>query len=177
MDQFLACCFPSPSNAVECFRGWIHCPHGECSRHGAQGSRVWPLRFPRSTAAHHAAARSARSARSSNVERLRAVLPEGLGALAANVFGFAPECHHCPPSESNSEVKKGFQGSGLDLALNFVSRPRRSVAVVSQSRDIPAVETKRQPRAKCTRNGRMHWQLIYFVERARRNPLAFLHSK
>ena len=44
----------------------------------------------------------------------------GLGALAANVFGFAPECHNCAPSDSNSGVKKGFQGSGFDLGLNLV---------------------------------------------------------
>ena len=43
--------------------------------------------------------------------------PKGLGALAANVFNISPECHNCTPSESNSEVKKGFQGSGSDLGL------------------------------------------------------------
>ena len=46
--------------------------------------------------------------------------PTGLGALAANVFGFAPGCHNSTPSDSKSEVKKGLQGSGFDLALNFV---------------------------------------------------------
>ena len=44
----------------------------------------------------------------------------GLGALAANVFGFVLECHNCAPSDSNSGVKKGFQGSGFDLGLNLV---------------------------------------------------------
>ena len=44
--------------------------------------------------------------------------PKGLGALAVNVFGFDPECNNCTPSDSNSEVKKGFQGSGFDLGLS-----------------------------------------------------------
>ena len=48
--------------------------------------------------------------------------PKGLGALAVAAFKFSPERNNCPPSESNSEVKKGFQGSGFDLALNFVVR-------------------------------------------------------
>ena len=43
--------------------------------------------------------------------------PKGLGALAANVFNISPECHNSTPSESNSEVKKGFQESGSDLGL------------------------------------------------------------
>ena len=44
--------------------------------------------------------------------------PKGLGGLAANVFGFAPEYNNWTPSDSNSAVKKGFQGSEvLDLGL------------------------------------------------------------
>jgi hypothetical protein len=44
--------------------------------------------------------------------------PKGLGGLAANVFGFAPESNNWTPSDSNSAVKKGFQGSEvLDLGL------------------------------------------------------------
>ncbi len=44
--------------------------------------------------------------------------PKGLGGLAVNVFGFDPECNNCTPSDSNSAVKKGFQGSEvLDLGL------------------------------------------------------------
>ena len=46
--------------------------------------------------------------------------PKGLGGLAVNVFHLAPDHNNWAPSESNSEVKKGFQGSGPDLALNFV---------------------------------------------------------
>ena len=46
--------------------------------------------------------------------------PKGLGGFAVNVFKMAPDHNNCAPSESNSEVKKGFQGSGFDLALNFV---------------------------------------------------------
>ena len=46
--------------------------------------------------------------------------PKGLGRLAVNVFRFAPDHNNWAPSESNGEVKKGFQGSGPDLALNFV---------------------------------------------------------
>ena len=46
--------------------------------------------------------------------------PKGLGALAVDAFKISPERHNCAPSESNSEVKKGFQGSGFDLALNFL---------------------------------------------------------
>ena len=45
--------------------------------------------------------------------------PKGLGGLAVNVFNFSPDRNNCAPSESNSEVKKGFQGSGFDLGLNF----------------------------------------------------------
>ena len=45
--------------------------------------------------------------------------PKGLGGLAVNVFGLAPDHNNWAPSESNSEVKKGFQGSGSDLGLNF----------------------------------------------------------
>ena len=44
--------------------------------------------------------------------------PKGLGGLAAGVFGFAPESNNWTPSDSNSAVKKGFQGSEvLDLGL------------------------------------------------------------
>jgi len=32
-------------------------------------------------------------------------------------FKGAASANNCAPSESNSEVKKSFQGSGLDLAL------------------------------------------------------------
>ena len=58
--------------------------------------------------------------------------PKGPGGLAANVFGFAPECHEWTPSESKSEVKKGLQGSGvLDLALGTaLGRLGASVASV-----------------------------------------------
>ena len=45
--------------------------------------------------------------------------PKGLGGLAANVFHLAPDHNNWAPSESYSEVKKGFQGSGFDLGLNF----------------------------------------------------------
>ena len=43
--------------------------------------------------------------------------PKGLGGLAVAAFKISPERNNCPPSESNSEVKKGFQGSGSDLGL------------------------------------------------------------
>ena len=43
--------------------------------------------------------------------------PKGLGGLAVKVFGLAPDHNNWAPSESNSEVKKGFQGSGFDLGL------------------------------------------------------------
>ena len=39
---------------------------------------------------------------------------------ANGAFKISPERNNCPPSESNGAVKKGFQGSGPDLALNFV---------------------------------------------------------
>ena len=45
--------------------------------------------------------------------------PKGLGGLAVNVFHLAPDHNNWAPSESNSAVKKGFQGSGFDLGLNF----------------------------------------------------------
>jgi hypothetical protein len=45
--------------------------------------------------------------------------PKGLGGLAMSAFKISPECNNCTPLESNSEVKKGFQGSGIDLELNF----------------------------------------------------------
>ena len=47
--------------------------------------------------------------------------PKGLGRLAVAAFKISPERNNCPPSESNSEGKKGFQGSGFDLGLNFVA--------------------------------------------------------
>ena len=58
--------------------------------------------------------------------------PKGLGGLAVNVFGLAPECNNCTPSDSNSEVKTGFQGSGvLDLGLGTaLGRLGASVASV-----------------------------------------------
>ena len=58
--------------------------------------------------------------------------PKGLGGLAANVFGFAPESNNWTPSNSNSEVKKGFQGSEvLDLGLGIaLGRLGASVASV-----------------------------------------------
>ena len=43
--------------------------------------------------------------------------PKGLGGLAVNVFHLAPDHNNWAPSNSNSEVKKGFQGSGFDLGL------------------------------------------------------------
>ena len=55
----------------------------------------------------------------SNAYALR--FPRGLGGLAVNPFCLAPGGNNCPPSDSNSKVKKGFQGSGLDLGLNFVA--------------------------------------------------------
>lgn len=53
----------------------------------------------------------------SNAYALR--FPKGLGGLAVNVFGLTADHNNCPPSDSNSEVKKRFQGSELDLGLNF----------------------------------------------------------
>ena len=41
--------------------------------------------------------------------------PKGLGGLAVAAFKISPERNNCPPSELNSEMKKGFQGSGFDL--------------------------------------------------------------
>ena len=46
--------------------------------------------------------------------------PKGLGRLTVAAFKISPDRHNSTPSESNSEVKKGFQGSGFDLGLNFV---------------------------------------------------------
>ena len=60
---------------------------------------------------------SPRVVQTSNAYVLR--FPKGLGRLAANVFKISPECHNSTPSNSNSEVKKGFQGSGFDVGLNF----------------------------------------------------------
>ena len=53
----------------------------------------------------------------SNAYALR--FPKGLGGPAVNGFGLAPDHNNRAPSESNSAVKKGFQGSGFDLGLNF----------------------------------------------------------
>ena len=47
----------------------------------------------------------------SNAYALR--FPKGLGGLAVNVFGFDPECNNWAPSDSKSEVKKGFLGTHL----------------------------------------------------------------
>ena len=43
--------------------------------------------------------------------------PKNLGGLAVNVFHLAPDHNNWAPSKSNNEVKKGFQGSGLDIGL------------------------------------------------------------
>ena len=44
--------------------------------------------------------------------------PNGLGELVVNAFGLAPDGNNCAPSDSNSEVKRGCQGSGvLDLGI------------------------------------------------------------
>jgi hypothetical protein len=58
-----------------------------------------------------------RTCQTSNAYALR--FPKGLGGLAAGVIGLTPELpNNWTPSDSNSEVKKGFQGSGvLDLGL------------------------------------------------------------
>ena len=57
-----------------------------------------------------------RTCQTSNAYALR--FPKGLGGLAAGAFGLTPESNNWTPSDSNSEVKKGFQGSGvLDLGL------------------------------------------------------------
>jgi hypothetical protein len=62
-----------------------------------------------------AQARSKRTRQAKN----REARSGGPFALASSIFKISPECHHSPPPESNSEVKKGFQGSGFDLGLNF----------------------------------------------------------
>ena len=60
--------------------------------------------------------------------------PKGLVGLAVAAFKISPERNNCPPSESNSEVKKGFQRSGLDLGLNSaLGRLGASLAAVSQA--------------------------------------------
>jgi hypothetical protein len=50
---------------------------------------------------------------------IMATKPQCMPDLSQAVFKISPERNNCPPSESNSEVKKGFQGGGLDLGLNF----------------------------------------------------------
>ena len=66
-----------------------------------------------------------RTVQTSNAYVLR--FPKGLGSLAVNVFGFDPECNNCTPSDSNSEVKKGFQGSGFDFEAPPVQKPQVQV--------------------------------------------------
>ena len=51
--------------------------------------------------------------------------PKGLGGLAANVFGVAPEYNNWTPSDSNSAVKKGFQGSGCSISRRRRCKNRR----------------------------------------------------
>ena len=41
--------------------------------------------------------------------------PKGLGGLAANVFGVAPEHNNWTPSESRGSEVRGLQGSGFDF--------------------------------------------------------------
>jgi len=61
----------------------------------------------------------------SNAYALR--FPKGLGGLAVNVFGLAPECHNCTPSESNSPVKKELSDEESDADFHR-SRLSRRVA-------------------------------------------------
>jgi hypothetical protein len=69
----------------------------------------------------------------SNAYALR--FTKGLGGLAVAVFGLAPEYNNCAPLDSNSEVKKSFQGSKLDLGLNSaLGRLGAPLAGVSHSR-------------------------------------------
>ena len=87
---------------------------------GAQCNRMAGIiRLHRQAQAHRAHDGSARSEGAPDEQRLRVELPKGLGGLAANVFHLAPDHNNWAPSESYSEVKKGFQGSGFDLGLNF----------------------------------------------------------
>ena len=71
-----------------------------------------------------------RTVQTSNAYVLR--FPTGLGSLAAGAFRLAPAGNNCTPSDSNSEVKTGFQGSGgLDLGLGTaLGRLGASVASV-----------------------------------------------
>ena len=62
--------------------------------------------------------------------------PKGLGRLAVNVFHLAPDHNNWAPSESNSEVKKGFQGSGPGPGAEFrgpgrVGSPLAAVSLAS----------------------------------------------
>jgi hypothetical protein len=56
--------------------------------------------------------------------------PRGLGELAVNVFDLDPGCHNCTPSESNSAVKWGLRGKGVDFAPPAVEK--RPVSEVSK---------------------------------------------
>ena len=76
------------------------------------------LRLPRQAETHRADIRAARPSRAPDIERYVLRFPKGLGGLSVNVFRVAPECNKWAPSDSNSAVKKGFQGSEvLDLGL------------------------------------------------------------
>jgi hypothetical protein len=55
--------------------------------------------------------------------------PKGLGGLA--IAAFRPERNNCTPSESNSEVKKGFQGSGSSAIPLDRSLTRRTLIAAS----------------------------------------------
>jgi hypothetical protein len=53
----------------------------------------------------------------SNAYALR--FPKGLGGLAVNVFGLAPDHNKSTPSEPKGPSEESFQGRGLALGLNF----------------------------------------------------------
>ena len=57
----------------------------------------------------------------------------GLGALAANVFGFAPECHNCAPSELKQWSEEGFSGKRVRSRAEFSGPGRVGSALAAVS--------------------------------------------
>jgi Helix-turn-helix domain len=93
--------------------------------------------------------------------------PKGLGGLAVAAFKISPERNNCPPSESNSEVKKGFQGSGRRSS----SRPRLSLPSIS-SRSRSKKTAGRQRRRGASITSRSHTVTSPRTWATRRKPSA-----
>ena len=62
--------------------------------------------------------------------------PKGLGGLAVAAFKISPERNNCPPSESNSEVKKGFQGMGSESGAHSGARRTPATGALESTRPV-----------------------------------------